>query len=274
MILFGKTVAEGIFSEAKQIASDCSVRPGLGVVLVGDDPASHLYVGIKERRAEEFGFHFRKDLLPAAATEEEIIRVIETLNEDPDIHGTIVQLPLPEGLDTDRIIGAIDPGKDADGFHPETVWRFLAGDISAMPVFPSAIVELIRSVGQSLSGKRGVIFANSTIFGDIMYHALKHDGIDPMIIPQYEIAYQEDEIASADIIVSALGVPERFPRDIFKSGAIVIDGGISERNSEVFGDVASTGDASNIYLTPVPGGVGPVTVACLLRRTAELAGKE
>jgi methylenetetrahydrofolate dehydrogenase (NADP+)/methenyltetrahydrofolate cyclohydrolase len=272
MILSGKKVAEGIFSEANQIASDCLVRPGLGVVLIGDDPASHLYVGIKERRAEELGFHFRKELLPATTAEDKVIQVIEILNDDPDIHGIIVQLPLPEGLDADRIIGAIDPRKDADGFHPETVRRFLSGDMSAMPVFPLAIMELIRSVEKSISGKRGVIFANSTIFGDIMYHALKHDGIDPTIIPVREIAYREDEIALADVIVSALGVSERFPRDIFKSGSIVIDGGISERDGNVYGDVASIGDDSKIYLTPVPGGVGPVTVACLLRRTAELAG--
>lgn len=274
MILSGKKVAERIFEETKALVSGLSVRPGLGVVLVGDDEASHIYVGIKERRAAELGIRFRKEILPATATEDEVIRVIETLNGDTDIHGIIVQLPLPRGLDTDRIIAAIDPGKDADGFHPETVCAYLAGNRDMIPVFPAAIMELARSAGRELSGKQGVIFANSDLFGDIMWHTLSHEGITSTIVPVRDIERHMKSIASADIAVSALGIPERFSRDIFKDGAIVIDGGIAEGDGEVSGDVAKEGSDANIYLTPVPGGVGPVTVACLLRRTAELAKGE
>jgi len=274
MILSGKKVAERIFEETEALVSGLSVRPGLGVVLVGDDEASHIYVGIKERRAEELEFSFRKEILPATATEDEIIRAIGTLNRDEDIHGIIVQLPLPRGLDTDRIIAAIDPGKDADGFHPETAARFLGGDRSSVPVFPQAIVELAKSADVPLSGKRGTVLANSEIFGNIMKKALENEGIVTEIVLARDIDARADTISSADIVVSALGVPERFPRETFKDGAIVIDGGISERDGRVFGDVAKEGDDSKIYLTPVPGGVGPVTVACLLRRTTMLAGRK
>lgn len=271
MILSGKTVAERIFDETGGIVSSGSVHPGLGVVLVGDDKASHIYVGIKERRAASLGFLFRKEILSASATEEEVVRTIRELNDDSDIHGIIVQLPLPDGIDTDRVVVAIDPRKDADGFHPETVRKFLSGDRTSMPVFPSAIMELARSAGTDLSGKRGVVVANSDLFGSIMRKAFEYEGIVPTVIPSAEAGSCPDEIGTADIVVTAIGKPEYFSRDRFKRGAIVIDGGISEKEGKVCGDVSPEGDDTDIFLTPVPGGVGPVTVTCLLRRTALLA---
>ena len=253
------------------IVSGLGVRPGLGVVLVGDDPASRLYVGIKERRAEQLGFVFRKESMSSIATEDDIIAVIDNMNADPSIHGIIVQLPLPAGLDTDRIIAAIAPGKDADGFHPETVRTFLAGDRDAIPVFPSAIMELAKSAGVNLSGKKGVVVANSELFGNIMQKAFEHEGMVPTVIPASEADSRIDELSASDLVVTAVGRPELFSRSIFKPGAIIIDGGISESDGRVRGDVGSEGDDAGIFLTPVPGGVGPVTVACLLRRTAMLA---
>ena len=271
MIISGALVAKRIFDEAIAITSSLSIRPGFGVVLVGDDPASRIYVGIKERRAADLGFMFRKELLPTTATEDEIIRAIESLNADETIHGILVQLPLPDGLDTDRIIAAIDPKKDADGFHSETVQNFLSGDRDSIPVFPEAIMELAKSTGIDLSGKNGVAVVNSDIFGTIMKTAFEYEGIVPTILYAVEAGPRINDIFNADFVVTAVGQPELLPRTVFKPGAIVIDGGISEKDGKVCGDVSAEGDDRNIFLTPVPGGVGPVTVACLLRRTAKLA---
>jgi methylenetetrahydrofolate dehydrogenase (NADP+)/methenyltetrahydrofolate cyclohydrolase len=271
MILSGKKVAERIFSETKELVSGLSIRPGLGVVLVGNDEASRIYVGIKERKAGELGVSFRKEAFPPTVTEDEVIRSIGTLNVDPSIHGIIVQLPLPSGLDTDRVVAAIDPRKDADGFHPETVRRFLDGERGSIPVFPQAIVELAKSAGTELSGRHGIVVANSELFGNIMKRALENESIATKVVLVRDIDARADAVSSAGVVVTATGKPERFSRSMFKDGAVVIDGGITERDGEVFGDVAKEGDDANIYLTPVPGGVGPVTVSCLLRRTAELA---
>lgn len=273
MMISGTQVAARIFEETKGIVTGLSVRPGLGVVLVGDDPASRLYVGIKERRAGESGFVFRKETLPSSATEDDVVRTIESLNGDDSIHGIIVQLPLPGGLDADRVIAAIDPKKDADGFHPETVRTFLSGDRDAIPVFPSAIMELAKSAGTDLSGKKGIVVANSELFGNIMRKAFEYEGMMPTVILASEVVSRIDELSAADLVVTAVGRPELFSRSIFKPGAIIIDGGISETDGKVHGDVGSEGDDAGIFLTPVPGGVGPVTVACLLRRTAMLAKK-
>jgi len=271
MIISGTKVAERIFAEAKDIAVGLPVRPGLGVVLVGDDPASRLYVGIKEHRADGLGFMFRKEALLSTATEEEIIRVIRELDADERIHGIIVQLPLPVGIDTDRVIAAIVPEKDADGFHPETVGKFLSGDRESIPVFPGAIMELAKASGSDLSGKKGLAVVNSDLFGDIMRKSFEYEGMHPTIIRSTETDSYPDEISGADVIITAVGRPALFARDTFKPGAIVIDGGISEKEGKVCGDVSPEGDDADIFLSPVPGGVGPVTVACLLRRTAKLA---
>ncbi len=271
MIISGTHVAARIFEETGGIVAGLHVHPGLGVVLVGDNPASRLYVGIKERRAGESGFVFRKETLPSSATEDDVVRTIESLNGDDSIHGIIVQLPLPDGLDADRIIAAIDPKKDADGFHPETVRTFFSGNRDAIPVFPSAIMELAKSAGTDFSGKKGVVVANSELFGNIMRTAFEHEGMIPTVIPASEAESRIDELSAADLVVIAVGRPELFSRTFFKKGTIVIDGGISERDGKVCGDVSAEGDDAGIFLTPVPGGVGPVTVACLLRRTAMLA---
>lgn len=274
MILSGKIVADRILEETRVIASGLSVRPCLGVVLVGDNPASRIYVGIKRRRAEELGIDVQLRELHGDASDEDVISAVETFNADPEVHGVLVQMPLPEGHDTDRIVAAIDPGKDVDGFHPKTIARFLAGNRDAIPVFPRSIIALAQSAGVPLVGKRGVVIANSRFFGDVVRRALADEGVEAEIVRSSEIDAYEEKIASADIVVTAIGRPERFPRDFFREGAIVIDGGISERDGGVFGDIAKDGDDSRIFLSPVPGGVGPVTVACLLRRVAGLAKRE
>ncbi len=271
MLLYGKPITNRILAETKDIVSRITIRPCLGVVLVGDNPASRIYVNIKRRLAEEVGIDVRLRELRSDASDDDVISVVNAFNADAEVHGILVQMPLPEGHDTERIIASIDPGKDVDGFHPEIIAQFLAGDRDLIPVFPWSIIALAKSAGVPLAGKRGVVIANSDIFGDVVRRALADEGVSTEVILSADVNGSMETISSADVVVTATGQPERFPRYIFKRNAIVIDGGITEFPGGVFGDVAKAGDDAGIFLTPVPGGVGPVTVACLLRRTAMLA---
>jgi len=264
MVLLGKPVAEKILSETKDKITTSGIVPGLGVVLVGDDPASCVYVGIKESRAGELSFHFVKTELPPSATESEILDVIRKLNADEKIHGIIVQLPLPLGINADRVIAAIDPGKDADGF--------LAASVRT-PVFLEAMIELAKSSGMPLSGKSGVVLVNSERFGKTMSNALRQEGMSVEYVFPDDMGASRSMIGRSDFVFTALGSPEVLSRNIFKKDAVVIDGGIAKQDGKIVGDVSSEGDDADIFLSPVPGGVGSVTVACLLRRVVELAGK-
>lgn len=264
MLLFGKPVSEKIFSETREKIGNSGVIPGLGVVLVGDDPASRIYVGIKEIRSRELGFRFAKTELSSSVGESEVVDAVRSLNADPGIHGIVVQLPLPEGIDADRVITAIDPEKDADGF---------LGTSGRTPVFPEAMLELAKSAGSAFQGKTGIILANSGRFGRVMTEVLAGEGMHAECLFPGDLADEEGSkaVRSADFVFSAIGRPETLSRGIFKKGAVVIDGGISKKDGKVVGDVSVTGDDADIALSPVPGGVGPVTVACLLRRVATLA---
>lgn len=256
-ILSGKPIAERVLAETKALIGESGIVPGLGIVLVGDDPASHIYVELKERRAREIGMHVVRTGLPQAATETDILEVVRSFNADRRIHGIIVQLPLPEHTDADRIISAIDPAKDADGF--------ITGD----PVFPEAIIELAKSAAGPLSGKRGLVVANSQRFGETMARSLAQEGVEAEYVLGDVV--RDERVRGADIVVTALGRPDALPRNIFKKGAIVIDGGIAKRDGMTRGDVSPEGDDRDVFLSPVPGGVGPVTIACLLRRVTRLA---
>lgn len=293
MLLLGKPVSEKIYSEIKTETERSGMTPGLGVILVGDDHASHLYVGLKEKAAVSVGIFFEKRLFPADATEEEIIQCITEWNDYPGIHGIIVQLPLPMDFDTEKILAAIDSSKDADGFLADT---------DSVPVFPAAIMELVKSAHVPLAGKKGIVCTNSERFGKTMAYVLASEGVRAEYVvlssrtTEGSVAIQEgdtenisrlprpdetselamtekEKITTADIVVTALGRPEYFSRNDFKKGAIVIDGGIAKKDGKTVGDVSGEGDDADIFLSPVPGGVGPVTVACLLRRTVQLATK-
>jgi len=194
-----------------------------------------------------------------------ILSAIELLNQDEEINGIIVQLPLPDGFDTQKIISAIDPQKDVDGFHPSNVKEFISGDGKIIPVFPQAISLLIKSSGEKLDGKKAAIVANSDEFGRIMQAMLGRENIASQYILAKNISSNLGNIKAADIVVSAVGSPGLLKGEMFKDGAIVIDGGIEKIGKKVVGDVdfASLED-KNGFLTPVPGGVGPVTIACLL----------
>lgn len=268
----GKPIAEKALSRARTIIQEHGIRPGLAVVMVGDDPASEIYVGLKERAAESVGVAFEKHALPETSQTEDIQEIVRALNERVDIHGIIVQLPLPAGIDTDAIIATIRPEKDADGFHPETVAQFLSGESSVPPVFPRAILALIRSTGVSLDGKQAIVFANSALFARVIAVTLGRAGIrteDSLTLGTDTALARTLE---ADIVVTATGKPHFLQGRMVRSGAIIIDGGITRVGDRVMSDANPESFTTiDCFLTPVPGGVGPVTVAFLISRVVELA---
>jgi len=264
-LLYGKSVADNILGDIEKNIADFKFVPHLAVILVGNDPASHLYVTLKEKEARKIGIEVSTYKFLPLEKEAAILSAIELLNQDEEINGIIVQLPLPDGFDTQKIISAIDPQKDVDGFHPSNVKEFISGDGKIIPVFPQAISLLIKSSGEKLDGKKAAIVANSDEFGRIMQAMLGRENIASQYILAKNISSNLGNIKAADIVVSAVGSPGLLKGEMFKDGAIVIDGGIEKIGKKVVGDVdfASLED-KNGFLTPVPGGVGPVTIACLL----------
>ena len=273
MLLSGKIVAEKIFQATEKTIREHGLIPGLGVILVGDDAPSHRYVGIKKRRAEELGILFEKKVFGADVSEEVLIGTIEGLNQRADIHGIIVQLPLPEGLDTDRIIASIEPNKDTDGFHPETIKKFLAGDQERLPVFPRAMLELVNSAPKK-GRTRGVAIVNSHLMGEVLEKALTNSGLEAGYTLKEGRDLPLEVIQDADVILIATGDAHSLTAFDAKNGAVMIDGGISYDNKgDVIGDITRDDGVyrEDVSVTPVPGGVGPVTVAVLLARVTEAA---
>jgi len=264
-LLYGKPIVDETLNRLKKEISLNLEKPGLAVILVGDNQASQLYVSRKEKKAHEIGMNFFQFNFPEDAGENEIIELIQKLNADEKVHGIILQLPLPAGFDSRKIISEIDPKKDADGFHPENTSSFLEGNGKIMPVFPRAIILLAESCGEILAGKKAIIIANSDEFGKVMVAALDQKNILAEYFIAKDISSNLGKIREADIVVSAVGSPGLLKGQMFKEGAIVIDGGIEKSGLKVVGDVdfASTKEKTG-FLTPVPLGVGPVTIACLL----------
>jgi len=267
-LLYGKLVAQILLSRLKNDILMLDKKPGLAVVLVGNDSASKLYVDLKEKKAEEIGINFSRYDFPENVSQDEILSQIEKLNADEKINGIIVQLPLPKNFDTQKIISSIDPKKDVDGFHPENTQLFLKGEAGMSPVFPRAIAQLIKSVGENLNGKTGIVIANSDEFGQIMSTMLSRENVIAQYVLTENIPSKLGEIKVSDIVVSAVGSPGLLGGQMFKDGSIIIDGGIEKVGDSVLGDVdfAST-EALSGWITPVPGGVGPLTIACLLENT-------
>lgn len=260
-LLYGKPVADKILAHLKDEISLSAQKPGLAVMLVGDDKASHIYVDLKEKRAHEIGMNFFRYDLEENVSQDEILERIEKLNHDTMVHGIIVQLPLPKGFNTEKIINAIDPKKDADGF-------LTSNDSILQPVFPRAIVKLMQSAGMELDGKKAVVIANSQQFGQVMSKVLEGENLKPQVVLAENLLSNLGEIKDADVVISAVGSPGLLKGEMFKDGAIVIDGGIEKVGENVLGDVdfGST-KALEGFISPVPGGVGPLTIACLLENT-------
>ncbi len=276
-LLDGKSIAEAMLSRLEADIRILGFRPGLGVVLAGDDAASHLYVSLKERAADRIGIRVEKRFFLDMTPQTEIEAAIAAFNADENIHGILVQLPLPAHLSTDEVIARIRPDKDADGFHPENEARLSRGEEYLPPVFPQAIVELIRASGEMLHGKRGVVVGNSYRFGDVMCRMLEREGVRAVHIPCVECNSSQglDALKRANIVVSACGKERTIVGTMLSPGAIVIDGGIVKDGMRVVGDVdrASVEELEG-WLSPVPGGVGPVTIARLLENVVEAAKRQ
>lgn len=273
--LYGKPLAEKTLADLKETIARSGVTPGLAVVVVGDDPASHIYVGLKEKAAQSIGMKFERHTFPVAAKTDEIREKLGALNEDPAINGIIVQLPLPSHIDESRVVERILPEKDADGFHEATLRRYFTDEREAQPVFPRAIAHLIQSVGEDFKGKKAVAIVNSELFGRVMDKALTDLGLKTSSILRQHLLAKETELREAKVVVVACGEPGLIRGENLSPGTIVIDGGITRREDKVLGDVdlESTFHLDG-WITPVPGGVGPLTVAMLLSRTTELTMKQ
>lgn len=269
--LLGKPLAERIQHETAHIIKQLPEPPSLAVVLVGDDPGSEIYVRLKGKAAQALGIRFSLYSFLASAQPEEVLTVINQLNTDPKVHGIITQLPLPTGWDTDALIASIDPAKDADGFHQVTLEQYLAGDEVAIPVLPRAIQELILAPHIDLNQKLGVVIVNSNFFGRVIRHTLERLGLRVVIVPREMVASAKETLAQAQVVVSVCGEPGILQLSQLHPSAIVVDAGITRVREKVLGDIAGSKEEYAGWITPLPGGVGPLTIACLLHRTARLA---
>ncbi|MBQ3866511.1 MAG: bifunctional methylenetetrahydrofolate dehydrogenase/methenyltetrahydrofolate cyclohydrolase FolD [Clostridia bacterium] len=274
-ILDGKAtsakVRARIAAETAALAEKTGVRPGLAVILVGEDPASQIYVRNKKKACEEVGFVSRETVLPADASMEEILSLIGRLNADDGVHGILVQLPLPRGLDEKRVIEAISPDKDVDAFSFGNVGRIVTGDFDFVPCTPAGIMELLREYRVPIDGKRAVVIGRSNIVGKPMALLLLHQNATVTICH----SHTEDLAAvcrEADILVSAVGKAHFVTADMIKPGAVVVDVGMNRTEDGLKGDVAFEEAAEKAsFITPVPGGVGPMTITMLLQNTLTAA---
>ena len=267
-----RVIREEIRTETLTFREKTGVTPGLAVVLVGADPASQIYVRRKGKACEEVGFLSREFRLPGDTGEQELLEIIRQLNEDPDIHGILVQLPLPGQIRTSVIIEAIDPQKDVDGFHPVNVGRLVAGNPLHVACTPQGIIALLDRTGVAIAGREAVIIGRSNIVGKPLALLLlaRHATIT---VCHTRTRNLPETTRRADILVAAAGSPEMIRGEMVKEGAVVIDVGMNRlSDGRLVGDVAFGEAASRAaYITPVPGGVGPMTIAMLLQNTLNAA---
>ncbi|EFB71747.1 MULTISPECIES: bifunctional methylenetetrahydrofolate dehydrogenase/methenyltetrahydrofolate cyclohydrolase FolD [Providencia] len=273
-IIDGKTIAQAIRQEVAQKVqtrvANGKRAPGLAVILVGANPASQIYVGSKRRACEEVGFLSRSYDLPDTTTEAELLKLIDDLNQDPEIDGILVQLPLPAGIDNVKVIERIHPDKDVDGFHPYNVGRLCQRAPRLRPCTPRGIVTLLERYDINTYGLNAVIIGASNIVGRPMSLELLLAGCTTTVTHRFTKDL-EQHVRSADLLVVAVGKPNFIPGEWIKPGAIVIDVGINRlENGKVTGDV-DFDEASKraSWITPVPGGVGPMTVATLIQNTLQ-----
>lgn len=271
-IIDGKAIANDLKQQLKT-ATEIRVatgkrRPGLAVVLIGSDPASQVYVGSKRRSCEEIGFKSDSYDLPETATEKDLLNLIDKLNHDHDIDGILVQLPLPEHIDSQNIIEHIAPHKDVDGFHPYNIGRLAQRNPQLRPCTPKGIITMLKSTGVNLRGLDAVIVGASNIVGRPMALELMLAGCTTSVCHRMTKDL-ESHVRRAELLVVAVGKPHFIPGEWIKPGAIVIDVGINRlENGKLVGDVEfETAKEHASWITPVPGGVGPMTVATLLENT-------
>ncbi len=279
-IIDGKAVAAQVraevAAEVAKLKAEHGFVPGLAVVLVGEDPASKVYVKNKGQQTVEVGMLSVERKLPAETSEAELLALVDSLNKSPEINGILVQLPLPKHINAEKVLNAIDPDKDVDGFHPVNVGRLWVGERSLVPCTPTGSVILAKSVAPSLKGMHAVVVGRSNIVGKPVAALLLRENCT-VTVAHSQTRDLPAMCRSADLLVAAVGRPEMVKRDWVKPGAIVIDVGINritgpDGKSKLVGDVAYAECAEVAgAITPVPGGVGPMTIACLLKNTVEAA---
>jgi methylenetetrahydrofolate dehydrogenase (NADP+)/methenyltetrahydrofolate cyclohydrolase len=275
-IIDGKALAlslrEEIAQEVSALEKDTGIKPGLAAVLVGDDPASAVYVRNKKIACEKAGLYPQEHLLPVSTTQEALLALIHKLNADPKIHGILVQLPLPSHIESRLILQAVSSEKDADGFHPINVGRLVEGDPVFVPCTPKGVIHMIDSTGLDIAGKRAVVIGRSNIVGKPVAMLLLHRHAT-VTICHSRTKDLPSVVRGADIVIAAIGKPFFVTPDMVKEGAVVIDVGINRlADGKLVGDV----DFDRVkeragWITPVPGGVGPMTIAMLLQNTLESA---
>ncbi len=270
----GEDLRAMIAAQVAKIKGETGITPGLAVVLVGEDPASQVYVRTKHKRTEECGMNSFEHVLPASASEDEILSVLAKLNADPAVHGILVQLPLPAHINEQKIIEAIDPAKDVDGFHPINVGRLTSGIDALIPCTPYGCLYLLKKTLPKLEGLSAIVIGRSNIVGKPMAALLLKESAT-VTIAHSRTKNLADECRRADILVAAVGRPNMIKGDWIKPGATVIDVGINRVPAEngktrLVGDV-DFAEAVKVAgaITPVPGGVGPMTIAMLMKNTLE-----
>ncbi len=267
-----KKVQDTVGSEVEQLKQEKNIVPGLAVILIGDDPASHAYVKMKAKACENVGFYSITHSMPDAISQNEIIATIEMMNNNPRIDGILVQLPLPGHVDTDKILEVIDPKKDVDGFHPYNVGRLVTGLDSFVACTPLGVMKMFEEYNIDLEGKDVCVVGASNIVGKPMASLLLNANATVTVTHIFTKDLKA-HTSKADIIVVGVGVPGLIKEDMVKDGAIVIDIGINRvKDGSLVGDV----DFKNVspkcsYITPVPGGVGPMTISMLLSNTLKAA---
>ncbi|MBS7276199.1 MAG: bifunctional methylenetetrahydrofolate dehydrogenase/methenyltetrahydrofolate cyclohydrolase FolD [Eubacteriales bacterium] len=271
-IINGKEISAAIREEIKAEVQGMSVRPGLAVVLVGDDPASAVYVRNKSKACAEVGIYSEVYRLPEETGREQLLGLIEQLNQSTLIHGILVQLPLPKHLDPEEVIMAIDPAKDVDAFHPVNVGKIMIGNYDFLPCTPAGVMELLHRSGIEVSGKECVVIGRSNIVGKPQAMLLLHENAT-VTICHSKTRDLPSVCRRADILVSAVGKPKFVTADMVKDGAVIIDVGMNrDENGKLCGDVDFEPVSEKAsYITPVPGGVGPMTITMLLKNTVTAA---
>ncbi|MHB8168826.1 MAG: bifunctional methylenetetrahydrofolate dehydrogenase/methenyltetrahydrofolate cyclohydrolase FolD [Thermoleophilia bacterium] len=275
IIIDGKQISADIRAEVavevEKMKTDHGLTPGLAVVLVGEDPASQVYVRNKESACHEVGFNSFKYELPADTTQEKLMQLVDELNCREDVHGILVQLPLPKHLDSSLVLLAIDPNKDVDGFHPVNVGRLAVGQATLPPCTPAGCVELLKRSGAELEGANAVIVGRSNIVGKPAALLLLSENCT-VTIAHSKTKDLPGVCRAADILVAAVGIPKMITGDMVGEGATVIDVGINRTAEGLVGDVDFEAASQKARaITPVPGGVGPMTIAMLMKNTLKAA---
>ena len=271
IIIDGKKVSaqvkEQVRIETEELVKK-GIKRGLAVIIVGDDPASRVYVNNKKKACEKVGFLSKEFALPATTTQKELLSLVKELNEDKEINGILCQLPLPKGLDEKAVIEAISPLKDVDAFHASNVGKIMIGDYDFLPCTPAGVMEMLHSYNIPVEGKECVVIGRSNIVGKPMAMLLLHEN-GTVTITHSRTKNLKEVTKRADILVAAIGKPKFVTADMVKEGAVVIDVGMDrDENGKLCGDV----DFENVKekcsaITPVPGGVGPMTIAVLMKNT-------